>query len=424
MQTSPVRLSIDWEAWGAILTIRFPPGDRTPFAEIRRLPQHSLLRRRLGRTRVQEERWPWAEIEPDQSREAAAEGAVAALEEMLAPLPEGIVCPLSGGRDSRILFTLLARNGRAAAAVTTSDDEGDTREEDLAAPVAAAFGVPHEQLRGSEADYPAEWEERARRVEYQLVDHAWLVPLTKRLAGVPAPVPDGFAIDVFTSGGPPFQNEQTLDTSDPPAATLAMFEMLRHWGHAHLALEESLQEPLVSAGREQYLAATKRFEGHPLQNVIAFYATRTRRAVSTYPTKLIGESAWTITPGASDPYVRAVLSTPASSRVEGGLYRAIFELLDPRIAALPVTAEVPRKPPHLPRRWCSATALDAHRRSLREGPLAPHLSPALNTWIEGPTTAEPDPHLRLGIESVSLLHSWWRRYRDRLREVDPLELRR
>jgi hypothetical protein len=423
VQTSPVRLSVDWEAWASILTIRVPGGDRTPFAEVRRLPQHSLLRRRFRSWRVREERWPWAEVETDQSARAAAEGLATALDKTLAPLPGEIVCPLSGGRDSRMLFAALARDGRVAAAVTVSDDEGEPREEEMAAPVAAAFGVPHERLLGAEADYPGQWEERARRAEYQLVDHAWLVPVAERVAGLPTPIPDGFAMDVLLSGGPPYYKQEVLDTSDPRASTLAMFEMLRHWGHAHVALEESFQEPVVASAREQYLAATRRFEGHPLQNILGFYATRTRRGVSTNPTQLFGERSFALTPGATDAFARAALSTHSANKAGGGLYREVFEILEPRIAALPATAEVPRKPPHLPRRWCSPTALGFHRRSLLDGPLTPHLSAQLRAWIDAPAATEPDPHLRLGIESVDLLHAWWRRYRDQLRDVDPQQLR-
>lgn len=423
VRTSPVPLSIDWQAWTSILTIRLPVGDRTPFAEIRRLPQLSRLRRRLGAWRVSEERWPWAEVAVDRGAGGAAEGIAAALEEALAPLPSGIVCPLSGGRDSRMLFAQLARDGRVSAAVTASDDEGERREEEMAAPVAAAFGVTQERLLGTEAEYPAQWEERARRAEHQIVDHAWLVPVAERLADLPTPVPDGFAIDVFVSGGPPFYNEEVLDTRDPRAATLAMFETLRHWGHAHVALEESFQEPVVASAREQFVAATERFEGHPLQNILGFYATRTRRGVSTNPTQLFGDRSRVVTPGATDAFARAALSTSSASKADGGLYRAVFEILDPRLANLPATAEVPRRAPHLPRRWASPTALEFHRASLLDGPLAAHLSPRLREWIEAPAATEPDPHLRLGIESVDLLHSWWRRYRDRLRDVDPLQLR-
>jgi len=423
VRTSPTRLSIDWEAWASILALRFPAGDRTPFAEISRLPQFATLRRRFGGARVKEERWPWTEVEPDQSIGAAAEGAAAALEEALAPLPGGVVCPLSGGRDSRMLFAVLAREGRVAAAVTVPDDEGEPREESLAAPVAAAFAVPHERLQGTGDDYPAEWEERARRTEYQMVDHAWLVPMAQRVAASPAPVPDGFGIDVFASEGRNFYDHETFDMSTPEASSRAMFDSLRQYGHAHVALAESFQEPVVSRAREQYLASVKQFEGHPHQIVFDFYASRSRRGISTYSTKLVGDRSWAITPGASDPFVRAALSIDLEEKRRGELYKGILEILAPEVAALPSTAEVPRGEPRLPRRWCSPAAQELHRGSLRDGPLAPHLSPELQAWIEGPVGVEPNGHLRVGIESVGLLHSWWRRYRDQLREADPTELR-
>ena len=423
VQTSPVRLSIDWEAWASIIAMRFPAGNRTPFAEIARLPLSSVLRRRFGGARVQEERWPWAEIEPTEGVGAAAEGAAAALEESLAPLPGGIACPLSGGRDSRMLLAVLARDRRVAAAVTVPDDDGEPREESLATPVAAAFGVPHERVQGAASDYPAEWEERASRIEYQLVDHAWMVPLAQRLATSPAPVPDGFAIDVFASEGRNFYNRETFDMSTPQAASLAMFDSLRQYGHAQVALEEGFQEPVIARAREQFLASVERFEGHPHQIVFDFYVSRTQRGVSTYPTKLLGDRSWTITPGATDPFVRAALSIDLEEKRRGELYRGILEIVAPEVAALPSTADVPRGKPYLPRRWCSPAAVQSHRRSLLDGPLAPHLSPQLRAWIEGPIEAEPDGHLRVGIEAVSLFHSWWRRYRDRLRDVDPTDLR-
>ena len=120
---------------------------------------------------------------------------------IFAAVPMGIVCPLSGGRDSRILFLALASEGRVARAVTVADDEGDTYEEDLAGDVAEAVGVPQERLLGTAADYADEWLERARRVEFEFADHAWLVPVARRLEGSPLPVPDGFAIDVTFSAG-------------------------------------------------------------------------------------------------------------------------------------------------------------------------------------------------------------------------------
>jgi hypothetical protein len=425
VRTSASRLSIDWEAWAAIIALRYPLGTRTPFAEIRRLPPSSTLRRRFrwGRTKPKRHRWSWAEVEPTQSVAAGAEAMVAALEETLAPLPGGVVCPLSGGRDSRMLFLPLAREDRVATIATVPDDEGDSHEEDLAEPVAAAFGVPQERLRGEVDDYAAEWDERARRVEYEFVDHAWLVPLAQRLAGTAAPVPDGFAIDSFTSAGRHFYSPETLDTGDPAAAMRALFETLRRYGHAHLALAESFQAPLVERAREQFLAAARHFGGHPNQALLAFYSSRSVRGVSTYSTKLLGDRSWVLTPGATDPFARAVLSIPAQAKFDGAVYRAVFEILAPEIAALPSTADVPRQDPHLPQRWCSSTGLELYRRSLRDGPLAPHLSAELRAWIDGPAMIEPNRHLRLGIEGVCLFHAWWRRYRDHLRELDATDLR-
>jgi hypothetical protein len=422
VRSSPERLSIDWDAWAAILALRYPLDLRTPFAEIRRLPQSSRLRRRFGRPTLSEDRWPWSEMEPVEDQATSAERIVAALEDSLAPLPGGIVCPLSGGRDSRMLFLALAREGKVASAATVPDDEGGSFEEDLAAAVADAFGVPHERLRGEESAYAAEWEERARRVEYEFVDHAWLVPLSNRLAGGEAPVPDGFAIDSFFSIGRHFYTPETLDISDPDAASQALFETLRRYGRPELALEESFREPLVARAREQFLDVASRYEGHSAQTFLTFYTTRSRRGVSTYATKLLGDRSQVIVPGASDAFARAGLSASVPAKLGGGLYRAVFETIAPAAAAIPSTAEAPRPQPHLPRRWCSPAALEALRGSLLEGPFAPHLSAELRGWTEG-SLAEPPAHLRLAGESLNLLHAWWRRYRDHLRPVDPADLR-
>lgn len=422
VRSSTSRLTIDWDAWAAIVALRYPLGARTPFAEIKRLPPSTTLRRRFGKARAKAERWPWTEVEPTRSVGAASETLAAAVEDALAPLPSGIVCPLSGGRDSRMLFLALAEGGRVTAAATVPDDEGDTHEEDLAAPVAAAFGVSHRRLRGEAADYPAEWRERARRVEYEFVDHAWLVPLARSLAGSEVPVPDGFGIDSFLSAGRHFYTPETLDVSDPRGATIRLFDTLRRYGHAHLALEERFQEPLVARAREQFVAGGRRFEGHPNQAFLTFYSSRSLRGVSTYATKLLGDCSAVVTPGATDPFARAALSLPGEAKFDGAAYRGVFEIFAPAVADLPSTARAPRKEPHLPRRWCSPEAIDLHRRSLSDGPLAPHLSPQLRAWIDGSDTAEPDHHLRLAIEGVSMLHEWWRTYRDNLREVDPNDL--
>jgi hypothetical protein len=422
-RSSPSLLSVDWDAWAAIVAMRYPLGARTPFAEIRRLLPSSTLRRRFGRIRAREERWDWVEVEPEADLATTAARVADSLHGALDPLPDGLECPLSGGRDSRMLFLVLAQQGKVARVLTVPDDEGDSHEEDLAGPVAAAFDVPHERLAGELGTYPAEWEERARRVEYEFVDHAWLVPLAERVAGGSKRVPDGFGLDVFLSVGRHFYTPEVLDYRNARSASGTLFERLRRYGHGERALDGAFADAIVERAREQFLASVRQLEGHPAQAFLSLYANRSVRGVSTYSGKLIGDRAQTVTPGATDAFVRAALSLDPPQKDGGTLYRAVFELLDPKTAALPSTAEAPRQPPHLPRRWCGPPASAMHRRSLLDGPLAAHLSPELRAWIEGPEDAEPAGDLRLGVESVSLVHTWWRRYRDFLKPADAADLK-
>ena len=54
--SAPRPLSVDWDAWAAIIALRYPVGTRTPFAEVSRLAPHAAIGRRLGRTRVERPR--------------------------------------------------------------------------------------------------------------------------------------------------------------------------------------------------------------------------------------------------------------------------------------------------------------------------------------------------------------------------------
>jgi hypothetical protein len=305
---------------------------------------------------------------------------------------------------------------------STNGDEGDTFEEDLAAPVAAALDIPQERLRARPDQYPPNWEERARLVEYLFVDHAWLVPLAQRIDGTGMPVADGFAIDTLLLRSSRFFQPGTLDLHRPRAASLALFDGLQHYGQPQLALAERFQAPLVARARELFLAVAKPFEGSASQSTLAFYRTRTARGVSCYPSGLLGSKASMFTPGASDAMAIAALSATPAARDDDRLYPAIFDLLNPGVGRLPSTSDTPRRLPHLPRCWRADPAIAAHRWRLADGPLSGHLSAELLEWLSAPSRGEISPDLRLGMEGVSLLHSWWRRYRGHLREVDPADL--
>lgn len=423
-RTSPSPLSPDWDAWASMIALRFPLGGRTPFAEIHRLGPFATLRRRLGRARVEHSSWPWAELEPHLDVEAGADATVAALSDALAPLNGSVLCPLSGGFDSRLLLSALTASGRARPlAITVNDDEGAPWEEGLAADVARSLGVEHECVGARIEDYWADWEERARLVEHQLVDHAWLVTLARRVAGAPAPVPDGYALDAFLQTGQRFHTPAVLDTRDPRASNEALFDSLRRYGHAQLGFDQGFHDPVVERAREQFLTAVKPFTGHPSQPLLAFYATRTVCGVSNGPSGLIGSGARVVAPGADHATVTAMLGVPSAAKTERRLIAAVQRRLAPHLVGMPSTNDTPRPEATMPRRWCSDVALAGHRRMLAEGPLAEHVAAPLKAWLEDPGRGEISPDLRVGMETISLFHHWWRLYRDVLRDVDADALR-
>jgi hypothetical protein len=416
----PGRLSVDWDAWSSTFLLRYPLGDRTPFAEIRRLPQHSTLCRREGRTMVESPSWPWAAIHPDRSPSAAAEAAIEALRESTRALGDGVICPLSGGRDSRILLQLLVEHEQAGAALTVGDDAGTGREEDLASPVADALGVRHEVLAPTAADYPDDWALRAERVEHQFVDHAWLAPLARCLDGVSAPVVDGFALDVWMQSGNRFYDPESLEPGVRGRDLL--FDRLRRYGKAQLAFAEPLREPLLARVREQFLVQVDHYTGHPSQALLSLYATRSVRGVGRYPIGLLGHRAWVIVPGAADAFARAALSADPLEKAPHRMYDHILARFG-RIGAMPTTNDAPRRKPTLPRRWRSEPAVAMYRDLLSEGPLAEHLAPELRAWLENPNRGELSGDLRLGMEAIGLFHHWWRRYRPLLSEPLVEDLR-
>lgn len=422
VQIAPGRLSVDWDAWASIVSLRFPAGERTPFAEIRRLEPHSLLRRRWGRFGAMSPAWPWGEAEPQLDRGDAAAAIVEALREQVSRIDGPLAVPLSGGRDSRMLACLAVAEGKAAEALTVSDDEGGEFEEEKAARVAASLTIPHECLRAAPEAYPQNWEQRARLVEHQFVDHAWLMPLSHRLDGAGLAIVDGFGIDALLLRGSRFYRKEALRLPRPRDTSLAMFDGLRHYGKAHLVLDERLRESVVARARDLFVAAAAPYEGNPSHPTLAFYRTRTVRGVAASMSGLLGSRTAVLAPGGGEAVAIAALSATEEAREDDGLYPAVFDLLNPTVGRLPSTSDTAREPPRGVRCWRADPALEMHRELLGDGPLAAYVAAELRDWLDAPEGRELSIDLRLGMEGVSLLHSWWRRYRHRLHEVDPLDL--
>ena len=419
----PRPLSVDWDAWAATIVFRHPVLGRTPFAEISRLGPHSALRRRLGRSRVEVPAWPWAEIEPRLSLDAGADAWVASLRETLAPLEGEILCPLSGGRDSRIVLCAIPAD-REVTAITVDDDEGGRFEEDHAAPVASILGVGHEELRGRAGGLPRRLG-RARA--------PGRVPVRRpRLDGPARPAPRRRAgpgdrrrgdrrhlpgrRSLLHRGQPrhqppprrergPVRDRAPLRPRPAGARRGPPCPAARAGARAVHGGDEALRGPSVA--------------GHPRglldPNGPRDLELPDRAARSIGARDRPGSERRARLSGALDPAGDQARRPPLSGRARAA---GAGDRAPARDHGLGAHAGATR------RRWCSEPAVAAYRELLAEGPLAGQVAPELRAWLETPSRGELDGHLRMGMEAVALLHAWWRRYRDSLGEVDAGELAR
>lgn len=418
--TSPRRLAVDWEAWASILTLDLAIGDRTPFADIRLLLPFSTLESRRGRPRVQEARWPWAEVEPTLDVEAGADAALEAMRASISRVPdEPIVCHLSGGLDSRLCLALLCEERvEDLSALTVDPDKGTDLELGLAAGVASKMGVPHRVVSGSSADWWADLKLRSLRVDFQYPRSPWRMPMLPALRGGVATSVDGFGFDFHAGPNPRFFPFDTVDERDE--SLLPVFEALqrRHKRRTPWMLEPRLRETLWASSREQYLTDSKRFRGHPSRSVLTYWRMRQARAHSMTPYATLGADVPIAMPFADDAVARACLAITFESKRGGSLYEALFDRIDPGLGRMPSTSrrDAPPGAP-IPRRNRSAEIAESILEAVESGPLAPWIKPRAMQRLTRHHRGR-DPRADRAAIGVMTFHGWCDRYRQVLGEVD------
>jgi len=426
VSTAAQRLTVDWDCWAAILALGYPLGDRTPFAEIRRLGPATLLRERRGVARTSTERWAWAEHEPRLDLERGAPAVAESIDRAFARLPDGpLVCTLSGGLDSRICLSVLARQGRnGLRAMTVHPDDGLDREARVAAQVAATLGAPHEVVAGTPEEWWPDLELLARRLDYQFVRSPWRVPLLEPLRRLGGTVVDGFAFDTLAAAGDRFFPLETDDPRGGDAAVRGLWRALRnrqvqvHRGPVGFPAHTA--RALWASARGQFMAASEPLRGNPQRALLTFTQTRGARGVGQTAYAVFGAEMPLATPFLDSEVVRSALSISLASKRGGGLYRAVFNAIDPRMAALPnVGRGAKTQAAAVPRRGDSPPVTSALHASLADGPLTPLLSPGLLASLAGSGGKRPRRGINASIGPV-YFHLWHERYRDRLGDCDPV----
>jgi Asparagine synthase len=425
--TAERTLSIDWDAWAAILALDYPLGDRTPFSEIKVLPPFATLERRRGRGRVAEERWPWAEVDPHRAVETGTAELLERLRESIARLPPGpIACQLSGGWDSRVCLGLVAEQRRDDTLALTVDHDGGTdRELQIASELARIAGVDHTMVAGPRDGYWSDMVKRTERVDYQLARHPWRMPEIEPLARSGAPVLDGLAFDALAMPGERFFTRDAIASGGNDAAVRGLWKRLKaiQAKRGPTGLDPALARALWASSRRQLLEESQRFRGHRNRLVLTFYRSRLMRGIALSVHRILGTDLPMVTPFLDDQAVRAVLAIRPEEKYGGHVYGHLFDALEPRLAQVPTTSmgELPAGR-RLPRRSQSAAAAEAYRDVLRDGPLAPFIRPKLHRVLERHRAGTRNPRVPLAVVGPAVFHLWYRRYRDLVGEADPREL--
>jgi hypothetical protein len=427
----PARLDPDWQAWAAIFSLRAPLGERTPFRQIRRLPQFTALERRSGSPVAEVEPWPWAEIAPNETLTGAADSVMAALADALTPLrPTGATVLLSGGLDSRILLGAAHDAGVALTALTAVADDGRGWEARLAGEAARAAGAEFQSFRaGDPAEYRRLWIDHLEGSDFQFLLGSFVLPLFPRLQELGRPALDGLAFDVFAVRGGRFYTPEMLDPAPGYDSGVPLWHSLRERtmkGAAERALAGPYAAGVIRSSRRQFRREAARFRGNPNQALLAQYSTRMLRGVATLPKQTVGRYAAVFTPGATDRVARALLSLHASEKRDRRLYGAIFDRIASPSARMPTVADTtqPDAVAQSLRMRFQPPMVDLYERSLRDGPLTPILGQKLAASLREGTLGEAihGTALHRAAMAVTAFHLWAERYESSLSAIDPDEM--
>ena len=420
---SPQPLSVDWEAWAAILAIDHPLGTRTPFAEIRRLPPYSTLAIRRGRATVTEESWPWAEVEPVLDVAEGVGEVVECLRASVARLPAGpIVCQLSGGLDSRLCLGLLAEHRAGDVTTLTVDpDSGTDQEMRIAARVAETAGVPHRAVTGDPAEYWDDLVLRSLRVDYQAVRPPWRIPEIGPLREAGGTVVDGFGFDVLAVPGDRFFFAQAVEPHGEDSVVESVWQVLRarHDRRTLGMLRGGLGRALWSSAHRQFMDESERFRGHPARAILSFYRTRELRGVSLAPYGVLGADVPLAMPLIDHELALATLAIRPPSKRGGKLYDAAFAAISPDLLAIGTSRRGGKfQGERTPRRSRSAAVADALHADVAGGPLAPWVKPVVLRRLTRHHRGKRPGGVR-GALGIAMFHQWCERYGSVLGDVDP-----
>jgi hypothetical protein len=426
----PGRLDADWEAWSAILSLRTPLGERTPFRQVRRLRPFSLLERTGIGGATTSPPWPWAGSEPITDLATGADLVHEALHETIAPLRgTGVVVLLSGGLDSRMLLGLAHDAGADVLAINGVADDGIGWESRLARDAAAVAGADFEAIEAEDgAEHRRIWLDLLEGSDFLWFPMGFVMPMGPRLAELGLPVLDGLAIDALSARGTSANyTPEMLDPAPDHDFAALHWERMRAKTMGNV-VERMLQgrhaRAVLRSSRRQFKREAAPFRGLRSRAVLTFYSTRIVRGVATLPMQNMGRFARVLTPGVTNRAGAAMLRIDPAIKPNLALYRAIFDRIESPSVRMPTALDASAPDRKAPERRHSPPMVDLFSRSLSEGPLTPVLGDRLARHLREGTLGEGIRRrpIHRAAMAVTSFHRWCERYASHLATVDPAEL--
>ena len=414
-------LHVDWSAWAGIFAIHCPVGDATPFHEIRRVEAASAWSTTTGGIEcVRFESRFVAETERPTVTEP--DDVIDALSGPIRRLPRQSVAhvTLSGGWDSRLLASLLARSRRRRTlAWTTSPDDGRDLDVSLSKPVATALGIRQRLVIPGPDAWVQNADEVRARLQYQTTMHTWLMPIARRLHAARGPVVDGFGGDFLLKGL--WLTPAVLEVADASTQRQELFETLGALRiRAGSVLDPAAATVLYERAWSDFVPAFERFAEHPSGLTIGLLHTRAARGVAGAPLCLFGPECRVVLPFVDPNVLAACLRVPVRRKVGGDFYRRVLEhAAGPVVAALPSTNDKGITGAAGPRRQASDAAVSRLVDEIRSDDVAmAMLSPAwrdrVARWHTGATHPALEPASLTMLQTLGMFGAWRSRYRSNL----------
>ena len=336
--------TLDLEGLAMSVAVRWPGGNRTLVDGVSTLPAAQRWRWIGDAPPKRTAYWPISELARQPKRsfgkgDAATladdmGGALRTLSEAFAPLQ----CPITAGRDSRMLTGLMMAQGLPGDFFTAGEpDEPDALH---GTAIAERFGLSHRRSSRSTAERPEAWDEASHRV---LQMHDGMVTLLHAKNALKTPERlDRIALHLYGLGGELGRGKrlETAFVVRRPEVKHAVAQVRSSYRRGI-----GLLRPEARQWVRDYFERTCRTlheQGFaPVDIPDAFDLSEKGRRWGGSQARQVAEHKDVFMPFATRPYVRAALATPATERLVERIPFLLLNHLSPELLAMPGTSPWP-----------------------------------------------------------------------------------